>query len=116
MLGGNNPFGEVWRTGANEATTVEFEDDVRIEGEALPEGKYALFTIPDEDQWVIIFNKAHDQWGAYNYDPGEDALRVTVEAQKTDTFTETFTITTDDAGIALVWEHFLVPFTVSKSR
>jgi len=115
MLGGNNPFGEVWRTGANEATTVEFHDDVLVEGQPLPEGKYALFSIPGEDEWKIIFNTVYDQWGAYNYDSAKDALRVTVVPQKRDAFTETFTITPDDDTIALRWEHFYVPFRVEKA-
>lgn len=76
------PYGEVWRAGANQATTVEFSTDVAIEGKALTKGKYALFLIPKEgDKWTAIFNKVHDQWGAYNYDENEDALRVEVSAK-----------------------------------
>lgn len=116
MIGGNNPFGEIWRTGANEATTIKFSADVLVEGQPLSEGKYALFTIPGPEEWVIIFNKDHNQWGAYNYNPEQDVLRVSVKAEKTPSFTETFTILPADNHIALVWEHFYVPFTVEKSR
>src|SRR6188768_4545868 len=67
IMGGLVPYGEVWRTGANEATTIEFDKPVKIEGKDLPAGKYALFTIPNEKEWTIIFNKDVKQWGAFNY-------------------------------------------------
>src|SRR5215213_17321 len=56
------PFGQVWRTGANEATVFEVSKDVKVEGKSLPAGKYGLFSIPNKDQWVIIFNKVPQQW------------------------------------------------------
>lgn len=112
MLGGNEPFGEVWRTGANEATTIEFDKAVKIEGKELPAGKYALFTIPGEKEWTIIFNKEHKQWGAYNYRTEEDALRVTVPASKPKSFVETFTITAENNKVNLAWENSQVSFAV----
>jgi len=76
------PYGEVWRAGANEATTVEFSTDVEVEGQPLPAGKYAFFLIPrKEGRWTAIFNKGWDQWGAYDYKQSEDALRTEVDAQ-----------------------------------
>ena len=76
------PFDQVWRAGANEATTVEFSTDVKIEGKELKAGKYALFLIPKaEGKWTAIFNTAADQWGAYEYDEAKDALRVEVTAK-----------------------------------
>ncbi|HEX8279275.1 MAG TPA: DUF2911 domain-containing protein, partial [Segetibacter sp.] len=68
------PFGEVWRTGANEATTLEITKDAKIEGKPLPKGKYSLYTIPGEKTWTIIFNKTWDQWGT-EYKEADDALR-----------------------------------------
>ncbi len=112
MIGGNEPFGQVWRTGANEATTIEFDKAVKIEGKQLPAGKYALFTIPGEKEWTIIFNKEHKQWGAYNYKQSEDALRVTVPAKKADNFVETFTISVDNNEVALAWENSKASFKV----
>jgi hypothetical protein len=113
MVGGKDPFGQVWRTGANEATTIEFDKDVLIEGKRLEEGKYALFTIPGETSWVIIFNKDwKDAWGAYDYKPSEDVLRVTVRSQKTQHFVETFTITPEKDKVSLTWEHFYVAFRI----
>jgi hypothetical protein len=112
MVGGKDPFGQVWRTGANEATTISFSKNVLIEGKALPAGKYALFTIPNENEWVIIFNKVYDQWGAYDYKQSEDALRVTVKPQKAEQFVETFTITPEKDKVSLAWENFNVAFRV----
>ena len=76
------PFDAVWRTGANEATTIELSADATINGEALPAGKYSMFTIPTEEGFTVIFNKVASQWGAFNYDAAEDALRVTVPASE----------------------------------
>ncbi|MBL7856132.1 MAG: DUF2911 domain-containing protein [Cyclobacteriaceae bacterium] len=112
MLGGNEPYGKVWRTGANDATTIEFDKAVKIEGKDLPAGKYALFTIPGEKEWVIIFNKEHKQWGAYSYKEKDDALRVTVKAGKTPSFVETFTIGVGKDQIELSWENTAVAFKV----
>lgn len=112
MIGGKDPYGQVWRTGANEATTISFNKDVLIEGKPLPAGKYALFTIPNENEWVIIFNKTPVQWGAYNYNQSEDALRVKVKAKKAPKFVETFTITPEKDQVSLTWEDFYVAFKV----
>src|SRR5829696_10314286 len=84
-------YGEVWRTGANEATTFEVNRDVKVEGKDLKAGKYALFTIPGESEWTLIFNKQPMQWGAFKYDEKQDALRVTVKPTKAPSFTERMT-------------------------
>lgn len=114
MLGEKEPYGEVWRTGANKATTISFSEDVSIEGQPLPKGKYALFTIPGKDQWTIIFNKNANQWGAFNYDQAEDALRVKVDAEETEKYEEVFNINIEDEGVVLRWEDTKVQFSVSK--
>ena len=115
MIGGKEPFGTVWRTGANAATTIEFDQDVKIEGKNLPAGKYALFTIPDEEEWTIIFNKDFNQQGAYNYDEKKDVLRVKVDAKKPAQFVETFTIVPEKDRVTLKWENTEVAFKVKKS-
>lgn len=79
VWGGLVPYGQIWRGGANEATTIEFSTDVNIEGQTLRAGKYALFFIPGEKEWTVIFNKQADQWGAYKYDESQDAIRLTIE-------------------------------------
>lgn len=112
MLGGKEPYGEVWRTGANAATTIEFDKAVKIEGKDLPAGKYELFTIPGENEWVIIFQKYGKQWGHYSYKKENDVLRVTVKPQKTSEFVETFTISVGKNAVNLKWENTSVSFNV----
>lgn len=73
------PYGEVWRTGANEATTVSFSTDVLVEEQPLAAGTYMLATIPAPDRWTIVFNRRAGQWGAFQHDPAQDALRVDVQ-------------------------------------
>ncbi len=74
------PYDEVWRAGANDATRIEFSEDVEIGGNILPRGVYSLFIIPHEsDAWTVIFNAEYDQWGAFNYDEYQDILRVEVQ-------------------------------------
>jgi DUF2911 family protein len=78
------PYDEIWRAGANKATTIEFSTDVSLEGKELVAGKYAFFVIAkagDDAKWTVIFNKVADQWGAYQYDESNDALRVDVKPQ-----------------------------------
>lgn len=110
------PYGEVWRTGANEATTFEISHDAKIDGKPLAAGKYALFTIPNKDSWTLIFNKEAEQWGAFQYKEGEDALRVEVKPRSID-HVEMFTVAffdvdSDSAEVHLHWAEVGVPFTV----
>lgn len=112
VWGGLVPYGQVWRTGANEATTITFSSDVTIEGEPLPTGTYSLFTIPGEDEWTVIFNKTAQQWGAYDYDEGEDALRVTVTPREHE-MTEAMDFQVGDGEVVLLWDELAVPFTVA---
>jgi len=114
IVGGLVPYDEVWRTGANDATTIEFSDDVEIEGETLAAGKYSLFTIPTEKDWTIIFNKVSKQWGAYDYDESKDALRVAVEPGETDSMVETFEIDITESHVTMAWENTVVEFEVSR--
>ena len=78
------PYNEVWRTGANEATTIEFNNDIKINGAEVPAGKYSLFTIPNKNRWIVILNKVYEQWGAYKYDKGEDLIRFSVTPEIND--------------------------------
>jgi len=108
------PYGELWRTGADEATTVTFDADVMVEGEKLPAGTYSLFTIPGEEEWTVIFNKVAEQWGGYDYDQNEDALRVTVEPTEHE-HVEAMDFAIDGSDVVLRWEKVAVPFTVEKA-
>lgn len=112
IMGDLVPFGKVWRTGANAATTIEFDKPVKIEGKEVPAGKYALFTIPNEKEWTIIINKDYDQMGAYNYDEKKDVVRVNVKPKKTSQYIETFTITPEKDRVSLKWENTEVAFKV----
>jgi hypothetical protein len=81
IWGGVVPYDAPWRTGANEATTVAVSDTVTVGGQKLPTGTYSFFTIPGRDEWTVVFSKQKDLWGAYDYKPEEDALRVKVKPQ-----------------------------------
>src|SRR5215813_2137976 len=102
------PYDKVWRAGANENTTITFADDVAIEGKPLAAGTYGLHTIPDKDQWTIIFSKNSTSWGSFSYDEKEDALRVTVKphvAESFDVLTYVFDdVKPDSAAATLRWE------------
>ena len=74
IFGYVEPYDKVWRTGANWATVVTFSDDVSLEGNKVPAGEYALFSIPEENQWTIILSKKSKQWGAYTYNQADDYL------------------------------------------
>ncbi|WEK38121.1 MAG: DUF2911 domain-containing protein [Candidatus Pseudobacter hemicellulosilyticus] len=107
------PYGQVWRTGANEATTFEVDKAVKVEGKELPAGKYGLFTIPNQEEWVIIFNKTPKQWGAYKYAEADDVLRVTVKAGQAPQTVERLTFTIAKTGkVTLLWGETAVEFTV----
>ena len=106
------PYGEVWRTGANEATTFTVNKDVKIEGKDLKAGTYALFTIPGKDKWTLIFNKQAKQWGAFKYDEKQDALRVDVTPKKAPVFTERMAFASNPGQVSLMWGDTEVDFSV----
>jgi hypothetical protein len=119
VVGDLVPYDKVWRTGANEATTISFSDDVTINGQALKKGTYSLHTVPGRDQWQVIFNSVADQWGSYSYDPAQDALRVPATPSK-GPFTEWLTIdvgsmNVDEATYQIRWADTVVPFTVNTN-
>lgn len=110
------PFGQVWRTGANENTTIEFSNDVKINGQALPAGKYGLHTIPGKDEWTVIFNKVNNEWGSYRYDAKQDQLRVTVKPQTAE-MQETMSLGFENVKpgmteVVVRWDKMRVPFMV----
>ncbi|GIV59368.1 DUF2911 domain-containing protein [Rhodocaloribacter litoris] len=116
IFGGLVPYGEVWRTGANEATELTTTGDIEIAGHRLPAGTYALFTIPEENQWTVILNGVLGQWGAFRYNPDEDVLRFTVPVTRTPELYEAFTIEFEEAenGVNLVmtWDHTRVSIPI----
>jgi tetratricopeptide (TPR) repeat protein len=115
------PYGEMWRTGANASTKIEFADDVKVAGADLPKGTYALYTIPSEKEWTVIFYKNTNFWGT----PGKDfsetdvAARVKVKSTQLSDFVESFTININNlrnasADLELLWEKtkVIVPITL----
>jgi hypothetical protein len=111
------PYGKVWRAGANINTTITFSDPVQIEGKPLDKGTYGLHTIPNADEWTIIFSKNSTSWGSFTYDEKEDALRVTVKPRAADmhnALTYDFdNLHKDSAVVEMEWEKIAVPFKVS---
>ncbi|MBX2871338.1 MAG: DUF2911 domain-containing protein [Saprospiraceae bacterium] len=103
IFGGLVPYGKVWRTGANEATTFTTNKDLNIGGSQLPAGKYTLWTIPGEQSWKVIFNEKQYSWGV-NFDgeatrdPAEDVLQVDASVQKLSESVELFTIELSEQG------------------
>ena len=110
------PYDKVWRTGANEATTITFSEDVTIGGKKLAKGTYSLHTTPGQGAWKVHFNSVADQWGSYSYDAAKDVVVVDATPEAAPhaewmTF-EVPEMTTDTAKIVLRWEKIAVPFTV----
>src|ERR1700761_1713466 len=75
-------YGQVWRLGANEATEIEFFQDVKIDRKTVKKGRYTLYALVDADKWTLIFNKETDTWGAFAYESSKDVLRTTVPVEK----------------------------------
>ncbi len=113
-----NPF--PWRAGANENTTIEFNKDVLIEGNRLPAGKYGLFMIPSEKDWIIIFSKNDSAWGSFSYNKAEDALRITVtpvEAPHMEWLMYGFDDLAGTSATAyLWWDNLKVPFKIALPK
>ena len=117
IFGGLVPYGKVWRAGANSATKIIFSTAVKLNGADVPAGTYALFAIPNKDEWTIIINKGSEQWGAYKYDEKDDVVRVKAKPIELNHSVESFSITFDDlkdtsADIDLEWDKVKVPVKI----
>ena len=107
------PYGEVWRTGANEATIFEVNKDITVAGKKLQAGKYGLYTIPGENEWTVIFNKKTNLWGSNGYSEADDALRFTAKPTKSKAFTEKMTFNINKGGlVSLMWADVQVDFKI----
>jgi hypothetical protein len=110
------PYDKVWRTGANEATTISFSDDVTVNGQKLAKGTYSLHSTPGPNSWKFHFNSVADQWGSYSYDASKDVAVVTATPQAAPHMEwmsfEVPELSTDKATFVLRWEKLAVPFTV----
>ncbi|MCB0794719.1 MAG: DUF2911 domain-containing protein [Flavobacteriales bacterium] len=110
------PFGELWRTGANQCTVMEIDGPVVIAGSTVPEGKYCLFTIPNVDAWTMVLNRNTDLWGTDDYQQEQDVLRWEVKPSKIP-FRETLTISfdavkEDKARVDIDWEETRASFEI----
>jgi DUF2911 family protein len=109
-----------WRAGANENTTVEFNNDVLIEGNKIAAGKYGVHMIPAESKWTVIFNKKNEEWGSYSYDEKEDALRITVQpvaASHQEWLNYGFEKLDGNSAVAFLhWEKLKVPFSIKLAE
>lgn len=116
IWGGLEPYDKVWRTGANNATTIEVSGDVKIGKNKMPKGKYALFTIPKKgDSWTVIINKEAEQWGAYNYKESEDLFRFEVNVERTLEIYESLKFDIkDDGTVVFSWEYKSFSFKINK--
>jgi hypothetical protein len=110
------PYGQVWRAGANENTTISFSDPVTIEGQPLDKGTYGLHMIPDPNEWTIIFSKDANAWGSFSYKQEDDALRVKVKPQATDLHNalayDFDDVKPDSTVVTMSWDKVAVPFKV----
>jgi tetratricopeptide (TPR) repeat protein len=110
------PYGQVWRAGANENTTIAFSDPVTIEGKPLDKGTYGLHMIPTENEWTVIFSRNSTSWGSFTYNQAEDALRVNVKPQPTEPHEalayDFDQLTPNSAVVTMRWEKIAVPFKV----
>jgi tetratricopeptide (TPR) repeat protein len=114
---GQVPYGVVWRAGANENTTIAFSTPVKLEGREVPAGTYALYMIPSASPWTLILSRFVGDWGAYNYDPAEDVLRVPLTPRPSPESQERLVYTFDDlaadsATLSLRWEKLVVPIRI----
>lgn len=113
------PYNQIWRTGANEATTVEFKSDVIVQGQTLPAGKYSLFTIPKENsEWIVIFNKVDKQWGSFDYDQSEDVMRIMAKPASSE-FNERLkfeinTMNDHDGQVVMYWDELMLPIDIKS--
>lgn len=117
IFGALVPYNQVWRTGANEATTFKINQDLKIKGIPLPAGKYTLWTVPKDSTWTIIVNSKQYPWGVDTemkpmWDPNYDVLDIEVPVQKLDTIVEQFTISfdnsTDNLFLTMAWDDIKV--------
>jgi hypothetical protein len=121
------PYGQIWRTGANEATEFTTARDIKIDKRTLKAGTYTIFSIPDKDQWTVIFNGVLGQWGAYKYDEvkSKNVLEMPIKVQTGEDEYEAFTIQFEPdkkgANMVLLWDktRIIIPIsfvTTAKSK
>ncbi|MEM9052558.1 MAG: DUF2911 domain-containing protein [Bacteroidota bacterium] len=107
------PYDKIWRTGANEATTIMLEKDMKVGGKLIKAGKYALFTVPGKDEWTVILNSEWDQWGAYNHDGSKDVHSFKVKPMMGDEMHERLMFDISESGqVTMMWEKLSISFEI----
>jgi len=117
IFGGLEPYGKVWRAGANNATEITFEKDVKFGGKAIKAGTYTLFVTPNEKEWTVILNSELKQWGAYKYEEikGKDVIQVTLPIKKLDAVVEKLTYRfTDKNALVIEWDQTQVTIPIES--
>ena len=109
------PYDQVWRTGADEATTISFSQAALVAGQKVERGTYALFTVPSEDGWKLVLNSQAKQWGAYKHDASKDVLKADITASAHDN-TEVLTFASADNGIQFMWADVAVSIPVAAAE
>ena len=121
IFGSLVPFDSLWRTGANDCTTIKFKEDVVIGGKSIAVGKYSLYSIPGASEWIIVLNSETSMHGTNGYDAQKDVHRFKVKSEKTERFYETFTIEINDidvqgnAFLNMMWENTMVKIPLTNS-
>ncbi|MBC8172697.1 MAG: DUF2911 domain-containing protein [Chitinophagales bacterium] len=123
IWGGLVPYNEVWRMGANEASTIQFTKDVFVQGQPLKKDTYSVFALPSENEWTIIFSTNEKQWGAFKYNESEDALRIKVKPVFVDSLQENMTLSIEPdpanpnkGSVKLWWEKLQVKFDFENAQ
>jgi len=118
IFGSLVPFGQVWRTGANEATTFVTSADLKVGASDVPAGSYTLFTVPESDKWTLVISKKTGEWGTAYPGPSEDLVRVPMKVGATSGAVENFTISFDKAGagcsLRIEWENTRASADIAK--
>lgn len=109
------PYGKVWRTGANEATTLTLDRDATVGGQRVAKGTYSLFTIPTESGWTVILNRVAKQWGSYEYDEKQDAARIAATPRATE-HVEALDFVAEGGELVLRWEKVAVPIAIAAAN
>jgi len=118
IMGGLVPYGQVWRAGANEATTLVTDADLNVGGTTVPAGKYTIFAVPEETKWTLVISKKTGEWGTAYPGPSEDLARVDMKVSKTPAMVENFAIAFDKSGggctMRMEWENTRASVDISK--
>ena len=116
IFGALVPYNEVWRTGANENTTVSFSEPVRILGQDVPSGTYGLFTTPGRDEWMLHLNSEYEEWGAYGYNEQNNILNRIILPKKADSFQDQLLFSIEDMSVRLSWADLVLDIPIEAAN